>query len=290
MSLSKEYNVSLSFPVTYINLPADKVIASNLPESIEFEISADGYSLLEYKFKHARQSVTIDMKDFKSLPTKNQYYFLTNSRIDKMLSQFKNEVSILKISPDTIFLNFNKKVTRRVRVIARLHLNFESQYQQTDSVELTPAFIDISGAADVIGKINFVETVPVTLKNVTRPVSVKLSIQKTPGLKFVELSPDAVHAKVKVAKFTEGSLQLPVEVENLPHGYGLKTFPDKVTIKYNVSFDNYEKISPVEFRASIDYMKIEPGSKKLKIQLVKYPSEIRSIKIIPEKVEYIIRK
>jgi hypothetical protein len=61
-------------------------------------------------------------------------------------------------------------------------------------------------------------------------------------------------------------------------------------VKYNVAFDNYEKINSSMFRAIVDYKKIEPGSNKLKVQLVKYPQEIKAVKINPEKVEYIIKK
>jgi len=76
----------------------------------------------------------------------------------------------------------------------------------------------------------------------------------------------------------------------LPAGYGLKTFPDKVSVKYNVAFNDYGKINALQFRAVVDYEKIEPGNNNLKVHLVKYPLEVRSIKLNPEKVEYIIRK
>ena len=45
----------------------------------------------------------------------------------------------------------------------------------------------------------------------------------------------------------------------------------------------------MQFNASVNYLKIEPTSNKLKIQLLKYPSDVRAIKINPEKVEYILR-
>ncbi len=291
MTLSKSYSISVNFPVQYINFPIDKVIANHLPETIDIQIESTGFNLLWYKLKHKNETILIDIKDISPLKIRNHYYLLSNSRIDKITAQFSNSIKILKVYPDTVFLNFNKKVTRRVPVRTNLTIAFQNQYQQKDSLIVTPAFVDISGASDVVDKIDHLETIPVSLKNITNSVSVKLSINKTsPLLKFVELSQPTVQASVNVTKFTEASIELPIEIENLPLGLGLKTFPDRIVIKYNVAFDNYEKINVTQFRAIVDYKKIEGVSNKLKVELVKFPAEIRAVKISPEKVEYIIKK
>lgn len=290
MSLSKDYIITVSFPVNYTNLPKDKVLSNALPESIAIEIKSSGFNLLKYKFKQQRDTVLIDIKDARSLSSRNHYYLLTNSKIDKITGQFNNDIKILKIEPDSILLNFNKKISKTVPVISKLNLSFESQYQQADSIKLIPSFITVSGASDVIEKIKQVETVPMNIKNINSSVSVKLTISITPDLKFVEFSQTTIQALVNVTKFTEGSIDLPIEVDNLPSGLGLKTFPDKVSVKYIVAFENYEKINSLQFRAVVDYKKIEVGNNKLKVQIVKSPSEVHSIKVSPEKVEYIIRK
>ena len=290
MSLSKEYTTDLNFPVKYINLPSDKVIANHLSENIDIEVKSTGFNLLIYKLKQKKETILIDIKDSKLLSLKNHYYLPTNSRIDKITKQFSNDIKILKVYPDTIFLNFNKKITKRIPVKANLKIDFAKQYQQSDSIKLNPAFINISGASDLVNKINYVETEPLVLKNISDSLTIKLTIFKTPDLKLVDLSQSTISATVNITKYTEALLELPIDVENLPTGYDLKLFPDKVSIKYNVGFQNYEKINAIQFRAVVDYLKIESGSNKLKIQLAKYPPEIRAIKLNPERVEYIIRK
>jgi YbbR domain-containing protein len=290
LELSKEYTIELKFPVSYINSPADKVIANPLPATIDIEITSRGFNLLIYKLKHTKEAVLIDLKDAKAMSEKNQYYLSTNSRIDKLTSQFSNDTKVLKVYPDTIFLNFNKKITKRVPVKANLKLAFDNNFQQTDSIKLIPDSIRISGAADVVDKINYVTTEPMQLKSVHDSLSLKLSILKSNNLKFVDVLQPTVQAIVNVAKYTEGSIELPIEIENLPLNYSLKIFPDKVVVKYQVAFQNYEKIESIQFRAVVDYAKIERGSTKLKVQLLKYPAEVRSVRIHPEKVEYIIRK
>ncbi|MGZ4058026.1 MAG: CdaR family protein, partial [Bacteroidia bacterium] len=258
MSLSKEYTITVSFPVSYVNLPTDKIIANHLPETIDIEIKSTGFNLLFYKIKQQRETVYLDINDALPYTTKNHYYLFSNSRIDKITAQFSNEIKVLKINPDTIFLNYNKKITKSVPVIAKINIDFDNQYQLSDSIKIEPGFINISGAADVLEKIKYLETAPLNLKKVSKPLIVKLAILKTPELKQIEFSQPAVLAIINVKKFTEASLELPITVSNLPHGYSLKTFPDKVTVKYNVAFDDYSTINAAQFRASVNYAKIEP--------------------------------
>jgi YbbR domain-containing protein len=290
LSLSKEYSITLSFPVAYHNVPKDRVISNHLPESIDIEIRAKGFNLLSYKFYSARETISIDLKDARPLESRNHSFLLTNLRTDKITAQFSNSIRIIKISPDTIFLNFNKKVTKRVRVVPKIKVECAEEFQLTDSVHLDPEYIDISGAADVLEHVDSITTMPMVLRNVNKPMLVKIALAKTSTLKYTEYSVPTVDAIINVAKFTEASIELPVEVENLPAGYSLKTFPDKVMVKYNVAFENYEKVNASQFRLIVDYNKVEQGSNKLKLQLVQHPSTVRAVKLQTEKVEFIIRK
>jgi YbbR domain-containing protein len=289
MTLSKEYTIIVTYPVGYINAPKDKVISNKLPSSINIEIRSKGFFLLAYKFREA-QTVYVDLNESRPLRSRNYFYLLTNAQINKFTDQFSSRIKILEVIPDTIFLNFNKKITKRVPVKANLTLNIDSRYQQSDSIKLVPGFVDISGAADVISRIDHVETVPVTIQNIDRSQTITLAIAVDSVKKEFELSATKVKALVNVVKFTEANIELPIEAINVPAGYTLKSFPGKVNVKYNVAFDNYEKINAQQFRAVIDYKKTEPGSNKLRIILEKFPAEIRSVKLNPEKVEFILKK
>lgn len=289
MTLSKDYTITVTYPVKYSNSPKDKVIANNLPSSINIDIKSKGFFLLAYKFKDP-QTLYVNLDKSRPVGILNHFFLLTNEQLNNFTDQFSSRIKILRIIPDTIFLNFNKKIIKRVPVRANLTLDMDSRYQQGDSLKLVPGFVEISGAADVISKVDYVETVPVTIKNVDKAQVLMLKIDSDSGKQQFEINPKSVKAIVNVVKFTEATIELPIEAINLPHGYTLKSFPDKVNVKYNVAFDNYEKINAQQFRAVIDYKKAEQGSNKLKITLEKFPSDIRSVKLNPQKVEFILKK
>jgi len=290
MNLSKDYTITVSFPARYTHLPQDKVLANSLPEHIDMEITSRGFNLLFYKLKNKVEDVTIDLKDAKPLISKNHYYLLTNSRLDKIKAQISSSMRIVRVLPDTIFLNYNKKISKRVPLKANYSLAFDTQFQLVDTVALLPSMVEISGAADLIDKISELETEPIELKNINKSQTIYAAILKNKSLELVEIKPAKIQLKINVQKYTEASIDLPIEVENLPAGYALKTFPDKVQVKYNVAFKDYDKINVSLFKAVVDYSKIEAASNHVKVVLVKYPSSVRAMKINPEKVEYIIKK
>mgnify|MGYP001549873219 CR=1 FL=1 len=289
-TLSQNYAVEIYFPVEYHNLPKDKVVANPLPQNIQASVKISGFNYLIYKIFHRNKIVFIDAKRLKKSHERNNYYILPNSKIETISNQFNEDIEILKIEPDTIFFNFNKKISKQVRVKTNIAISYEENYQPTDSLTLSPKTITISGAKEIVEKIKFVETKPIVLKNVKNDVSLTLSILSSPQLKLVEITPDIVKATMHVTKFTEAVIELPLDFVNVPKRYSIKTFPDKINVKYNVSLENYEKIKPSDFIAVVDYSKVSKGSNKLKVELKKFPKEIHSLKISPQKVEFIIRK
>lgn len=289
-ALSKDYTIKIDFPVKYTNFPKDKVVANPLPQSIETIVKIRGFNYLIHKLTSLNKIILIDAKRLKKLHQANRYYILPNSKIENISSQFNEDVQVLKVEPDTIFLNFNKKISKKVPVKVNIKIDYDEYYQPRDSLLITPEMITVSGAKEWVEKIKEVETKPVTLKKVRENISLVLEIIQTPELKLLELSPASVKATMSVTKYTEANIELPIELKNVPKGYNIKTFPDKVTVKCNVSLDNFEKIKPSDFLAIVDYSKNSKGSNKLKVELVKTPTEINSPKVNPERVEFIIRK
>lgn len=290
LMLSKEYTVSYSFPVKYLNVPNDKIISDYLPETVGIELKSKGFNFLGFMLREKLETIQIDLKDARPSRLKNYYYLSTNSRLDKIAKQFRSSINVLRMNPDTIYLNYNRKITKIVPVKSNLVITFANQYQLADSIKYIPDVVQISGAEDVVKKIDYVETVSLKKENIDKSIKIKLAISQTPDLKYIELSQKEIVADIEATKFTEGIMELPVTVENLPSSYNLKIFPDKIAVKYHVTFQDYDKINVHDFRAIVDYKTMENSSNKLKVQLVKYPSRIKSIKYSPEKVEYILRK
>lgn len=292
-ALSKQYAGSILVPVRYTNPPKDKVISNQLVDTIEVEVRTSGFRLLAYEFSAIDEPVWIDMRKLSRSRKDGYYYIATNQRLEDFSQQLAPGTIITRVAPDTIYFNFNKKVSKKVPV--RLHpksqIIFRDEYQLKDSIDIEPSIVVVSGAPSVIQKLEYINTEKIVLKDVDDDISRKLRLDPSINPNLIDLSDKTVRITMKVTRFTEGSIELPVEVINLPPDYSIRTFPDKVTVKYQVPLSEYENIKPQMFAAIADYGKIrkEQGT-KLKVELVKYPVNIKHVRVIPDKVEYIIRK
>jgi YbbR domain-containing protein len=289
-SLSRNKNTRIFYPVTYVGLPSDKVVTNTLPKNIEIEINTNGIKYLIYKFSNQENRITINVKKLKRLPQKNHYYFLPNTSLDKISSQFNQGIDIIKIYPDTIFFNFAKKAHKKVPVKVNSTIEFDEHYKPIDSLTLTPSYVTISGSKDDINKIDFINTEPLVVSNAKQNINIKLNIVPPSELSYLEIDPLVVTASMKIGKYTEGSIELPIELKNIPGKKHIKIFPNKITVKYNIALEYYDKINPSDFRVIVDFAKSTKGSNKLKVELKNIPKEISNPKLYPDKVEFIIRK
>ena len=92
-------------------------------------------------------------------------------------------------------------------------------------------------------------------------------------------------------KYTEAEIMLPININNVPFGYVVKTFPSQVKIKYNVSLDNYDLVKPEQFKVEANIAQTnDVSNNRIKVRLVKQPTFISKAKIIDTQVEFIMRK
>lgn len=290
-ALTKEYVVQQKVAIRYTNIPHTKIVSNKLPEELLVDIKSQGYDLLSLYFGKSKP-IEIDFSLSKPADKPNYYRYSTVMNQYAIRQQMGLAYTVLKIYPDIIPFNFNKKDSKRVPVKANLAIDFDSQYKLSDSIKIIPAFVDLYSSASVLSGISFVKTEVLQIKRMNNSIIKKLKLILPSDLpEAVELSDTIVSVEIPVSKFTEGDIQIPVNVVNSPEGIMLKTFPDKVKITFLVSLKGYEKVSPDSFKVEVDYLKIKnANSNKLKVDLVKFPKNVKITRVLPEKLEYIIRK
>lgn len=288
-TFSKDYNSIVTMPVKYTNLPKSKVVVNNLPENVEIEITATGFTILYYKLLNRAIPLKVDLKDAQAAKGESNYFIVVNSKLDKKSKQFSDKIRIQKVIPDTIFIDYSKKVSKTIPVKLNANITYDKDYQLKGQVKLSPPTITISGPEEMVKKIKFAETELLQLEDVDSEVKKDVKLLLAEDTTLLKLSKAIIKLTVPVVKFTETSLEIPVQVDNLPKGYSLKIFPDKVSARFIISFDELDKVDASMFRAKVDYSK-KTNSKKLRVEVVKKPSNIKSLKIVPEKVEFIVRK
>ena len=284
-SLNRYYNYSLSVPVKFINLPANKMLLAALPENLRFDIKTSGLKLF---FVLMNKPFTELLVDFNSLKGDNklQSYSISSGNLN-LKSSINFDVEVKRISPDTLFFINKKGTSKNVAVKPLISINAESGFVISKPV-INPTFITINGDSSVINDIDSISTVPLFLNNLNKNYSGTLALVKPSENIFLNLN--EINITVTANRILQKELELSLEVINKPSNAHIKLFPGKVKISFSSASSDFSEINENSFKAVVNFSKSKPGDNKLGVELSLAPTNAHIISIEPNEVEFLIFK
>ncbi|MCX6312900.1 MAG: hypothetical protein NT084_14850 [Bacteroidetes bacterium] len=288
-SLSKEYTITIRVPVSYSHLPEQKLIAVDLPDSIDAKVIGSGFTILAYQFTHKSSSLDLDARDARSLGG-GDFALATNSHSDRIEGSVGHGLQILRVMPDTIVLSFEGRAEKRIPVRPHVTIKCAPLFRLGDSIKTYPQFVLVSGAEALMKRINWIETEPKSYIGLNHAVNESVQLILPVDLKQLIVYPSKVNLIVPVGQYTEKKFSIPVESINVPPNIILKTFPDKVDVIFQVPIQDYATITSDMFRIVADYSKVDPKGNTIEVEFLRQPLNVQNLKTEPQRVEFLIRK
>jgi hypothetical protein len=288
---SKTYQLSVDCPVSFVNLPLDKVLINNVDTSLKITIKSKGYKLLYYQLFKSKIHFNIDVAQLNLNNSQTDTLsYIGATQFSKILSrQLDFNFEILNVQPDTFALRWEKAFVKKLPVRANLVLNFAKQYQLYDSLKITPDSILISGTKSDLSQINFLSCQRIELNNLTASKEIIADIILPPNLTRLRLFTPKIKINIAVEKFTEAELEIDVKLSENNNLRNIKLFPPKVKVTYLVALKDFKKVNHEMFEALAE---IQTNSIEMNVlvHLTKFPAFVKINKIYPEKLEYIVFK
>lgn len=285
-ALNRNYKYTIRVPVTFLNLPANKLIVGELPESLNVEIKTSGLKLLFISLKKTIDEVVIDFNSLKT-NAKSQAYSISNGNFN-LQSAINFDVDIIKIRPDTLFFSAYKGNSKLLPVKANLKVTCLPGYSVISKPTIVPAYVTVTGDSLDLKKIDTVYTYFLNLKDIHQNFTSQVPLKKP--FSSIGYNVKDVQVSFIVDKLTEATIQVPVTILNKPNHETIKLLPGVVTIKYLVAMKDYENISSSSFKAVVNYELIKHQQKKLQVEIIRSPSEVKVIRTYPTTVSYFIYK
>lgn len=288
-ALSKTYTVDIIAPVSYVNLPNNKTLASKLPEQFELKIEAHGFTILRHKlillFMPLEFNVN-DMTNNRMLESRrNSYAFPAKQFLSELSYQMSNDLKVLSMNPDTLFFRFDKMGQKRVKVKPVVKVNLKKQYQISGNITTIPDSITVNGPQSTLDTLHFVSAETKQFNAVYEPILEEVKINPVKGLFF---EPLAVALNIPVEEYTEAQQLVSVVLVNQPSEVIVKLFPAKVKVTFQVGLSRFSETHPEDFKLTVSYSNIQKGKQRLKITAEATPAFIYDLKISPEELEYLI--
>jgi hypothetical protein len=288
ITFSKEYTTVISMPVAYKNIPQNKLFQEKPQKELELSVKASGFKILATQLRKKTISLNI------ASVTKNKkgnFYLVTKKQSLKIEKQLFSGVSLLDIEQDTIFFNIGELASKKVPVVPNVDINYHIGYDLLGDITLNPDSVTISGPALKLSKINKLELNPLKLADVKANFNETISIAKPENFTGIKLNKTKVAISGKVDKFTEGTVNVPFTIKNLPEDVNLTFLNENVKVVFIVALSNFGKVSASSFAIECDYeISNENNLSYLIPQVTSKPTFVKSMKLIPSKIDFLIQK
>jgi hypothetical protein len=292
LKLSENHDSVLEIPVTFTNIPKNKVLTFVSDSVLQVEILDKGSTVFSMLYVRDIPPVEVNLKYVPVFPRGGAYRSVISTalliddieRVQNLLGK------VISVSPDSIYLNFEIEKSVRIPVSADFELTFEKEFMNYGQITFNPDSVTVKGPERLISGMMSANLGKIKLEKLKENYTAEKSFPKDSLNHTLTFSPDYVTYTIPVEKFTEAEIEVPVKIIN-SEGLQAKTFPDKVRVYYTVALKDYPKIEPGMIQAVADLTHVDLlVDDRINISLKNYPSNIRINKIYPEKVEFIIIK
>ena len=282
--LTKDYTKTITFQIKPINSAENFVILKDTSHKLNITLRTYGFKFLRYYLSNPE--VTVDLKDLNSKG--NEYFWTNKIGLAHINSQFGESVEIMAVSPDSLIFRFDRNAVKKIPVVLKSDIIFAPGFNISENLTLLPDSIKLIGPKILLDTITRLETQVLNLKDVKSDIDTPLNlILPDSSLNFV-YSHKEIRVKGDVEKFTEGIVDVPVDVINIPSNLKINFFPKTIGVSYYTSLSNFEEVNKNDFIIECDFKNIVEGRTYLEATLVKFPPKVKNLKLNQKRIEFII--
>ncbi|MCU4175409.1 CdaR family protein [Carboxylicivirga sp. N1Y90] len=291
LALSKDdYNTELDYPVRFTNNNQNELIKVDLRRDLTLKVKGGGFSILKYQLNDQFLTESIDLTDLPRITmNETQGVVLSTSQyMTRIEGRLANGLSLLDISPDTLFIPLEEKISKKVPVRLMANISFEQQCQLAGDISLNPDSVLISGSQNIIDTLQFIDSKQLDFEDLKDTIVRNVALKE---YDWVEISPKRVVLNIPVEPFTETSVLVPVQSLNLPDSLDLKSFPSQIKVSYRVGLSN-KLFGSQDFKVVIDFndYNLNKLPTRLKLKMLKTPDGISNLDYSPVFIEYLLEK
>lgn len=286
IKLSDSYSVSYRMKIKYSHQPAGKLITALNDSATTVHFKSNGYNLLDLILHGSLDSLKVDLRqcDIKK-DADGQYFINTVSLRESTAQQLGVNDRDVEFTKPKLSFSMERLHKKRMKVFALLDVTFKSQ-SRLYSFKIIPTTIIVYGPNQIIDTLKGLNTATIHLENIENSQKVKVDIHN-PYPRMLRLLPPKVTVNLDVEKYTERSLQIPIDVSEIHPN--IRTFPNTAVVNFNVFIRDYEKIHANQFKLIPNIKNINLRKvKKLRLELISKPKDISNERIVPSEVEFII--
>ncbi|MGQ1784962.1 MULTISPECIES: CdaR family protein [unclassified Saccharicrinis] len=290
-ALRKEYTTTISYPVKYEDFPKDFILLGKPQNKLQLKIKSLGYGILPYHIGKILDPEPLNVSSFRRIRSGSKYgaYIPTREMLNDISNKLSNGVELIEIYPDTLYVFFEKKESKKVAVVFDSKLSFEQQFYQSGRITVIPDSVEVAGPASLVDSVDFIKTESKSYEGLKDSLVRNVALEQ---LNNIEVRPNRVVVNIPVEAFTQKNLRIPVDQLNIPDSLTLRSFPGDINLSFMVAASRFNDIKAQDFSAIIDF-KQNTSTRlpdRLKVKLLDQPEGIKNVTYSPLFVECLFEK
>jgi hypothetical protein len=281
-ALNKDnYSTIVDYPVQWEYDQKNYIPVKPLPESIQIQISGNGWDLLRKYFNISGTAYPILLQS----PAEKKY--LLSADLKRSLGEFITPTQLENVLGDTIHYQIDRIVTKTLRpVLDSLSYSFDKNISLEGKVNFIPDQLEITGPSSVLEA--FEGNYPVALNaskiNADFSGKVKLTVEES-LTQLVQLKQKEIQVSFSVLSYLEGNKRLKIKKVNFPSNVKISNEELIPVLSYLIEEGDLPQLKDLQFEAVLDYRKRNRKDSTLQIEVNPNPKFLKEVKISPPQIK-----
>ena len=281
ISLSEEYYANVNVPLRVVGYPNGFSIGNKIPDNITIKLRGIGWKLFAVNLgKDVTYNISVN-GDSGFIQIKLMDH-LTDNRW--MLS----ELDIIDIVPNSLSFSIERRVKKKLPIVADLSLDYKAGYGLAKQVVLEPDSVLIEGPQSVVNSVTEVKTQPIELSSLDKLTIKNIGFAYLTGTSF---GTSFVSVNMDIQRIVDKQFDdIDVEVLDVPPDRDVILLPNKISCNVRGGIEILGKLEKHQFRAFVYYRDVVLDTLGNVIPHIEHPDNTTLKYIKPERLRYIIKK
>ena len=281
-ALNKDnYSTIVDYPVQWEYDQKNYIPVKSLPNSIQIEISGNGWDLLRKYFNISGTPYLIQLNS----PAEKKY--LLTADLKRSLGEFITPTQLQNVIGDTIHYQIDRIVTKTLRpVLDTLGYSLDKNIALDGKVNFIPDQLEITGPSSVLEAFDGKYPVALNASKINSNFSGKVPLTVDERLaKLIQLKQKEIQVSFSVLTYLEGNKRLKIKKLNFPNTVSLTNEELVPVLNYLIEEANLPKLKDLEFEAILDYRKRNRADSTLQIEINPNPNFLKEVRISPPQIK-----
>lgn len=286
MTLNETYEKELPVLMRISGVPRNVVMTSEETDTVYVTVRDKGFVILSYLTSDKLRPIVVNFSTYANRQAgQGQIPIADLQRFIRQ--QLSASSTIVSIKADCLDFYFNYGRNKEVKVVLAGNIIPANNYYLAHS-QITPEKVTVYASEELLDSIDAVSTDYLNIVNFSDTVIQTVKLKSMVGVKIV---PQTVKLTLYPDVLTEESVEVPITAVNLPAGITIRTFPQRVRVRFNVGASMYRTVKASDFQVVVDYKEVATSSSdKCKLYLYSKPSGVANARLDIEQVDYLIEQ